>query len=84
MKIYPAFFSGHTALGYGILAMGLAFLAGHMGGVLQAAIAVTSSVAGPMLACFIMALFLPFTNYKVRDARQIFPPIHLSFYPLFT
>lgn len=61
--------------------MGLAFLAGHMGGVLQAAIAVTSSVAGPMLACFIMALFLPFTNYKVRYPRQISPSVLLSLPP---
>ncbi|XP_069946558.1 sodium-coupled monocarboxylate transporter 1-like isoform X2 [Cherax quadricarinatus] len=52
------------ALGYGFLAVGLAFLAGNLGGVLQAAIAVTSSVAGPLLAVFIMALFMPFTNSK--------------------
>ncbi|XP_045116541.1 sodium-dependent multivitamin transporter-like [Portunus trituberculatus] len=52
------------ALTYGMLALGLAFVAGSMGGVLQAAIAVTSSVAGPLLAVFIMALFMPFTNTK--------------------
>lgn len=52
------------ALGYGMLALGLAFVAGSLGGVLQAAIAVTSSVAGPLLAVFIMALFMPFTNSK--------------------
>ncbi|ROT80073.1 sodium-dependent multivitamin transporter [Penaeus vannamei] len=70
-KTSQAWITKFLALGYGILAMGLAFLAGHMGGVLQAAIAVTSSVAGPMLACFIMALFLPFTNYKGASAALI-------------
>lgn len=61
------YFPVTVALGYGFLALGLAFLAGNLGGVLQAAIAVTSSVAGPLLAVFIMALFMPFTNSKVRD-----------------
>ncbi|XP_042863380.1 sodium-coupled monocarboxylate transporter 1-like [Penaeus japonicus] len=70
-KTSQAWVTKFLALGYGILAMGLAFLAGHMGGVLQAAIAVTSSVAGPMLACFIMALFLPFTNYMGASASLI-------------
>ncbi|XP_037779304.1 sodium-coupled monocarboxylate transporter 1-like [Penaeus monodon] len=70
-KTSQAWITKFLALGYGVLAMGLAFLAGHMGGVLQAAIAVTSSVAGPMLACFIMALFLPFTNYKGASAALI-------------
>lgn len=52
-----------------MLALALAFAAGSLGGVLQAAIAVTSSVAGPLLAVFIMALFMPFTNAKVRERR---------------
>nr|XP_045596123.1 sodium-dependent multivitamin transporter-like [Procambarus clarkii]XP_045596124.1 sodium-dependent multivitamin transporter-like [Procambarus clarkii]XP_045596125.1 sodium-dependent multivitamin transporter-like [Procambarus clarkii]XP_045596126.1 sodium-dependent multivitamin transporter-like [Procambarus clarkii]XP_045596127.1 sodium-dependent multivitamin transporter-like [Procambarus clarkii]XP_045596128.1 sodium-dependent multivitamin transporter-like [Procambarus clarkii] len=59
-----AWFTKFLALGYGFLAVGLAFLAGNLGGVLQAAIAVTSSVAGPLLAVFLMALFMPFTNSK--------------------
>lgn len=58
-----SFFS--TALGYGVLAVGAAFMAGNLGGVLQTAIAVTNSVAGPLLAAFVMALFMPFTNAKV-------------------
>ncbi|XP_071518526.1 sodium-dependent multivitamin transporter-like [Panulirus ornatus] len=63
-KTTQAWLTKALALGYGILALGLAFLAGNLGGVLQAAIAVTSSVAGPLLAVFIMALFMPFTNSK--------------------
>lgn len=54
-----------TALGYGGVAVGLAFIAGSMGGVLQAAVAVTFAVAGPLMAAFIMAIFMPFTNAKV-------------------
>nr|XP_045596122.1 sodium-dependent multivitamin transporter-like [Procambarus clarkii] len=52
------------ALGYGIISVGFALLAGNLGGVLQAGIAVNTAVAGPLLAVFLMALFLPFTNSK--------------------
>ncbi|XP_042240978.1 sodium-dependent multivitamin transporter-like [Homarus americanus] len=60
------------AFGYGILAVGFAFLAGSLGGVLQAAIVVTSSVGGPLLGVFIMALFMPFTNSKGACGGMIF------------
>ncbi|XP_069188022.1 sodium-dependent multivitamin transporter [Procambarus clarkii] len=63
-KTTQAWLTKLLALGYGFLAVGLAFLAGNLGGVLQAAIAVISSVAGPLLAVFLMALFMPFTNSK--------------------
>lgn len=56
-----------TALVYGGVAVGLAFIAGSMGGVLQAAVAVTFAVAGPLMAAFIMAIFMPFTNAKVSS-----------------
>lgn len=56
-----------TAMAYGVLAVGAAFLAGNLGGVLQTAVAVTSSVSGPLLAAFVMALFMPFTNAKVSQ-----------------
>nr|XP_053635005.1 sodium-dependent multivitamin transporter-like [Cherax quadricarinatus] len=70
-KTSQAMITKLLALGYGFLAVGLAFLAGNLGGVLQAAIAVISSVAGPLLAVFIMALFMPFTNSKGACAAMI-------------
>ncbi|KAG7157234.1 Sodium-coupled monocarboxylate transporter 2-like 7, partial [Homarus americanus] len=70
-KNTQAWITKFLALGYGLLAVCLAFLAGNLGGVLQAAIAVTSSVAGPLLAVFIMALFMPFTNSKGACAALI-------------
>ena len=54
-----------TALVYGILSMLMAFLAKNMGGVLQIAIGVYGGCTGPILAMFVMALFVPFTNPKV-------------------
>ncbi|XP_063614505.1 sodium-dependent multivitamin transporter-like [Penaeus indicus] len=59
------------ALGFGFLSTGLAFLAGNFGGLIQAAMALTSGVSGPMLAVFIMAIFLPFTNSKGATAALI-------------
>ncbi|XP_042205345.1 sodium-coupled monocarboxylate transporter 1-like [Homarus americanus] len=52
------------ALVYGFLAVGLAFMAGKTGGILQAAVAVIWSVTGPLMAAFVMAIFMPFTNAK--------------------
>ncbi|KAK8740680.1 hypothetical protein OTU49_002649, partial [Cherax quadricarinatus] len=75
-----ALFTKFLALGYGFLAVGLAFLAGNLGGILQAAIAVTSSVDGPLLAVFIMALFMPFTNSKgACSALVVGTAVALSF-----
>lgn len=58
------------AFGYGMVAIGLAFMAGSMGGVLQAAVAVTFAVAGPLFAAFTLAIFVPFTNAKVSHVRH--------------
>ncbi|CAL4148168.1 unnamed protein product, partial [Meganyctiphanes norvegica] len=52
------------ALFYGGLSVGLSYLAGQLGGVLQAAITVNSAVSSPSLAVFVMAMFMPFTNSK--------------------
>ncbi|XP_042228144.1 sodium-dependent multivitamin transporter-like isoform X3 [Homarus americanus] len=70
-KSTQAFITKILALVYGMIAVGLAFLAGSMGGVLQAAIAVTFAVAGPLMAAFIMAIFMPFTNAKGSCAAMI-------------
>ncbi|XP_043233659.1 sodium-coupled monocarboxylate transporter 2-like [Amphibalanus amphitrite] len=52
------------ALVYGIASMLMAFLAKNMGGVLQIAIGVYGGCTGPVLAIFILALFVPFSNPK--------------------
>ena len=41
-----------------------------MGGILQAAIAVSFAVVGPLYAAFNLAIFVPFSNAKVRLPRE--------------
>ena len=53
------------ALFYGLASMAMAFLAKNMGGVLQIAIAVYGGCTGPVLAIFVLGLFIPFSNPKV-------------------
>ncbi|XP_069979346.1 sodium-coupled monocarboxylate transporter 1 isoform X1 [Penaeus vannamei] len=64
-KTTQAWITKFFALGYGILATCLAFLGDHLGGILQGTIAITSAVSGPILAVFVMGLFLPFANSKL-------------------
>ena len=45
--------------------MTMAFLAKNMGGVIQVVVAVSGGCTGPVLAIFIMGLFIPFSNPKV-------------------
>ncbi|XP_076034113.1 sodium-coupled monocarboxylate transporter 1-like [Oratosquilla oratoria] len=52
------------ALIFGALCMGFSFLAQRLGGVLQAAIAVSGSAGGPLLGIFTMGIFMPFANAK--------------------
>ena len=46
----------------------MAFVAKNMGGVIQVATGVYGGASGPILAMFVMALFMPFTNPKVKSA----------------
>jgi SSS family transporter len=52
------------AAGYGVLSVGLAFIVGRLGTVLQASLALSGSLGGPLLALFCLALFCPFVNAK--------------------
>ncbi|XP_043205678.1 sodium-coupled monocarboxylate transporter 1-like [Amphibalanus amphitrite] len=52
------------ALVYGIISMLMAFVAKNMGGVIQVATGVYGGCTGPILAMFVMGLFMPFTNPK--------------------
>lgn len=45
----------------------MAFLAANFDGVLAASIVLNGSVAGPLLAVFLMGIVLPFTNKYVRN-----------------
>ncbi|XP_050715097.1 sodium-dependent multivitamin transporter-like [Eriocheir sinensis] len=66
-----AFITKLMAFGYGMVAIGLAFIAGSMGGVLQTAVAVTFAVAGPLFAAFTLAIFVPFSNAKGSCAAML-------------
>ncbi|XP_021951662.1 sodium-coupled monocarboxylate transporter 1 [Folsomia candida] len=54
--------SKFLALIFGVLAIAMAFLAANFDGVLAASIVLNGSVAGPLLAVFLMGIMLPFTN----------------------
>ena len=62
-----------AALVYGIISMLMAFVAKNMGGVIQVATGVYGGCTGPILAMFVMALFLPFTNAKVGEELRATP-----------
>lgn len=51
---------------YGLLATGMAFMVGRFGTVLQAVYALSGSISGPLFALFVMGVFLPFVNSRVR------------------
>lgn len=53
-----------SAASYGILSIGLAFVVGRLGTVLQASIAISGSIRGPLLALFVLAFFFPSCNWK--------------------
>ncbi|KAF0307765.1 Sodium-coupled monocarboxylate transporter 2 [Amphibalanus amphitrite] len=49
---------------YGLVAVGLAFVASNLGGVLQATMSITSAFGGPLLGVFTLGIFVPFANGK--------------------
>lgn len=52
------------ALGYGLLAVGLAFLFGGGGTVLQIGLTTWGAMIGPLLGLFCLAVFCPFATAK--------------------
>lgn len=54
---------------YGIFSFG--FAAGSLGGVLKAALVLNGTVAGPLLGVFLLGVFLPFVNSKVRTSYSV-------------
>ena len=66
-----------AALLYGIMSMVMAFLAKNMGGVVQVTIGVAGGCTGPLLAIFTLALFVPFSNTKVRNCSPNPRPVRV-------
>jgi multisubunit Na+/H+ antiporter MnhG subunit len=65
------YFTKVTSLGFGILAIGVAFLAGSVEGVLQFCVTVTSTFAAPILSLFITSVTLPFVNKQVNRTGEL-------------
>lgn len=51
---------------YGIIIMIIAFGVGHLDGVIESSMLLTSATSGPLLGVFLMALLIPCANWKVR------------------
>ena len=56
---------------YGCIAVGLAFVASKLGGVLQATMSITNAFGGPLLGVFTLGIFVPFANGKVRRVSLV-------------
>ena len=51
---------------YGLITVGMAFIAGSFSGILAASLVVFGAASGPILGVFILGIFMPFANKYVR------------------
>ncbi|XP_073835331.1 putative sodium-dependent multivitamin transporter [Musca autumnalis] len=58
------FYSKVLSIVYGGVCLGLAFLAGSMGGLLQAALSIFGIIGGPLLGLFTLGMYFPKANQK--------------------
>ncbi|KAL3229301.1 hypothetical protein MRX96_023618 [Rhipicephalus microplus] len=59
-----AYVTKAVASAYGLLTIGLAFLAGSIGSILKAAFAMSGALSGPLLGVFLLGMVLPSCNGK--------------------
>ena len=63
---------------FGLLCIGMAYVASELGGVLEAALSILGLVGGPLLGLFTLAILFPFSNSIV--SKNQFKLIALSFF----
>lgn len=66
------FYTKIVAFVFGLACVGLAFLAQHLGGVLQISLTIFGVVGGPLLGIFTLGMFTTGANEKVRT-KQLTP-----------
>ncbi|KAI9589534.1 putative sodium-dependent multivitamin transporter [Glossina fuscipes] len=59
-----AYYSKLLSVIYGTLCIGLAFLAGTLGGVLQASLSIFGIIGGPLLGLFTLGMYIKWANQK--------------------
>ena len=55
-----------AGIGYGVLGVGVAFIASTLDGVLQVTYTVIGTMSGPLLGLFILSVAFPFVTVPVR------------------
>ncbi|XP_028178125.1 putative sodium-dependent multivitamin transporter isoform X2 [Ostrinia furnacalis] len=61
---YISWLTKLAACAYGLIFLALAFLAEHLGGVLQAALTIFGAVGGPLFGVFTLGMFTTFANER--------------------
>ncbi|XP_059830168.1 solute carrier family 5 member 6a isoform X4 [Hypanus sabinus] len=59
------------AFGYGILCLGMSYIASLMGSVLQAALSIFGMIGGPLLGTFCLGMFFPMANSMSHRPEEV-------------